>query len=230
MKTPQMMVRNLATISVLILSAVASAHGQTGKVLSANVPFAFEAGGTSLPAGTYQFKFQLSEQSLVISGAKAGEMKAHIISQLFGASLFKDTGLVFYTLEGRHVLSEIWIGEGGVLVNATPAQDNPARVRAVVSGVAPKMSGKEVYQRTCARCHGSQGEGNPQAGAFFQTEIPRINSAAIKAKSDQELKDIISQGRGNMDPVRVGQATLQHNLYPESVDAVIGYLRTLKAR
>jgi hypothetical protein len=87
MKTPQMMVRNLATISVLILSAVASAHGQTEKVLNANVPFAFEAGGTSLPAGTYQFQFQLSEQSLVISGAKAAEVKAHIVSQLFGASL-----------------------------------------------------------------------------------------------------------------------------------------------
>jgi mono/diheme cytochrome c family protein len=138
--------------------------------------------------------------------------------------------LVFYTLEGRHVLSEVWIGEGGVLVNATPAQDNPAMVMAVVSGVAPKMSGKEAYQRACARCHGSQGEGSPLAEAFFQTQIPRIDSATLKSKSDQELKDIISQGRGNMEPVRVGQARLQHNLYPESVGAVIGYLRTLKER
>jgi hypothetical protein len=31
-----------------------------------------------------------------------------------------------------------------------------------------------------------------------------------------------------MDPVRMGQATVQHLLDPQSVDAVIGYVRTFK--
>jgi len=82
-----MTARNLITISVLSLLAVASAYGQAGTVLSANVPFAFEAGGTSLPAGTYQFKYRPSDETLVISGGKAGEMKLHSIAQLAGASL-----------------------------------------------------------------------------------------------------------------------------------------------
>jgi mono/diheme cytochrome c family protein len=228
MKTLQMMAGIVATSSVLTLLAVASARGQTAEVLSANVPFAFEAGGTSLPAGPYQFKFQPGERSLVISGAKAGDMKLPIISHIYGASLFKYTGLVFDTVEGHHVISEIWFGEGGMLVNATPVERTPEMVMAVVSGAAPKMSGKEVFARTCARCHGAQGEGKAEADMFFQMEIPRLNSKVLKAKSDDELRDIITHGRSKMDPVRTGQATLQHNLYPESVDAVISYLRGLK--
>jgi mono/diheme cytochrome c family protein len=115
-----------------------------------------------------------------------------------------------------------------VVVTATPKEHPHEMVIAVVSGAAPKMSGKEVFERTCARCHGPQGKGNPAADKFFQTQIPRLDSAYVQAKSDQELRDVISHGRRNMDPVRMGQATLQHLLYPELVDAVIRYVRTFK--
>lgn len=229
MKTLLMTARNLTTISVLTLLAVASAHGQTGPVLSANVPFSFEAGGTSLPAGTYQFRVRLSDQSLVISDAKGGETKLHVISQLAGASLFRDVGLVFDNFRGRHVLAEVWIpGEGGVLVSSTLEKHTHEMVVAVVSGAAPTMSGKEVFEHTCARCHGPQGKGNPAADKFFQTRIPRLDSAYVQEKSDQELKDVISHGRRQMDPVRMREAAVQHLLDPESVDAVIGYVRTFK--
>ena len=224
-----MTARNLITISVLSLLAVASAYGQAGTVLSANVPFAFEAGGTSLPAGTYQFKYRPSDETLVISGGKAGDMKLHSIAQLAGASLFKDTGLVFDAFEGKHVLSEVWIpGEGGVLVNASPKQHPREVVVAMVSGTEPNLSGKEVYQRTCVRCHGSQGTGNPEADKFFQVAIPRLNSAYVQTKSDKELRGVITQGKRNMDPVRMGQGQMQHLLDPKSVGAVIDYLRTFK--
>jgi mono/diheme cytochrome c family protein len=95
-------------------------------------------------------------------------------------------------------------------------------------GAAPNLSGKGVFERTCARCHGPQGKGNPAADKFFQTPIPRLDSASVQTKSDQELKDIISYGRRQMDPVRMRQAAVQHLLDPESVDAVISYGRTLK--
>jgi len=228
-KTLMMTPRNLITISILSLLVVASAYGQAGTVLSANVPFAFEAGGTSLPAGTYQFKFRASDKTLVISGGKAGEMKLHAIAQLAGASLFKDTGLVFDAFEGNHVLSEVWIpGEGGVLVNASPKRHPHEVVVAMVSGTEPNLSGKEVYQRTCVRCHGPQGTGNSEADKFFQVAIPRLNSAHVQTKSDKELRDVITQGKRNMDPVRMGQGPLQHLLDPKSVGAVIDYLRTFK--
>jgi cytochrome c5 len=229
MKTLLMTARILTTISVLTLLVVASAQAQAGTVLSANVPFSFAAGGTTLPAGTYQFKFRPNDETLLINGGKAGELKLHAIAQLAGASLFKDTGLVFDAFEGRHVLSEVWIpGEGGVLVNAAPKQHPHEVVVAMVSGTEPKLTGKEVYQRTCIRCHGPQGTGNPEADKFFQVAIPRLNSAHVQTKSDKDLKDIITQGRRNMDPVRVGQGPLQHLLDPRSVGAVIDYLRTFK--
>jgi cytochrome c553 len=221
-----MSARNLVTACLLALLTVAFAYGQTATVLSANVPYGFEVSGTSLPAGTYQFKIQVKEHTLVISGAKSGEIKVPIVSQLYGSSVYKDTGLVFDNFESHHVLSEVWIGEGGVLVNATSTQHNHEMVVAVVSGTAPKMSGKEVFQHTCARCHGPNGQGNPDADKFFQTQIPHLNSKFIQTKSDQELREIITHGTGKMDPVRVGQAKLQHYLDPESVGAVIAYIRT----
>jgi cytochrome c553 len=230
MTTLQMTARNLAAISVLTLLAVASAHGQAETVIRANVPFGFEVGGASLPAGTYQFKISLAERSVLISGAKTGERKVHIITQLGGGSFFfGEGGLVFDTFEGHHALSEVWIpGQDGVLVNVTSKQHAHERVIAVTSGPAPNLSGKAVFARTCARCHGPNGQGNPAADKFFKTTVPRLDSAYVQAKSDEELKDIISHGKRNMDPVRMGQATVQHLLYPESVDAVIRYLRTLK--
>jgi mono/diheme cytochrome c family protein len=165
----------------------------------------------------------------VISGDKAGEVKLHVIARLAGASLFKDTGVVFDAFGGHHVLSEVWIpGEGGVLVNAAPKQHPHETVVAVVSGAAPKMSGKEVFESTCIRCHGPLGKGNPAADKFFKTPIPRLDSAYVQSKSDDELRDVISHGRRNMDPVRMGQASMQHLLYPELVGAVISYVRTFK--
>lgn len=228
-KTLKVMTRNLAIISVLTLLAVAPTRGEEGRVLSANVPFSFDAGDKSLPAGNYQFEFRLGEQVLLVRGEKIGEIKLPFVSVLAGASLYSDVGLVFNTYHKLHVLSEVWIpGEGGVLVKAAPKEYTREMVIAVVSGAGPQMSGKEIFERTCARCHGPQGRGNPAAEKFFNTSIPRLDSAHIQTKSDQELRDIISHGRRQMDPVRMQAATVQHLLYPESVDAVIAYVRTLK--
>lgn len=219
--------RSLSAIGVLSLVAVSSAQGQTGIVLRANVPFGFEAGGKPLPAGAYQFTFRSGERSLALSGAKSGELTLPIITKLAGGS-FSEAGLVFDTFGDRRVLSEVWIpGQDGVLVNATPKGHTHERVIAVVSGAAPNLSGKAVFQATCARCHGPKGNGNPAADKFFQIEVPRLSSAYVQSKTDDELRDIISHGRRKMDPVRVGQATVQHLLAPESVDVVIAYVRTL---
>jgi len=229
MTTLQKTTRNLTTSSLLTLLAVASAYGQGVTVLRASVPFAFETHGTSLPAGAYQFKVRIANYSLVISGDKTADVRVPIITQLSGFSVFRDAGLVFDTFEGHHVLSEIWIpGEDGVLVSATPKKHTHDMVIAMVAGATPNLSGKQVFERTCARCHGPKGQGNLAADKFFKTPVPKLDSAYVQSKSDQELRDIISHGKRMMDPVRLRQATVQHLLDPQSVDAVISYLRTLK--
>ena len=113
-------------------------------------------------------------------------------------------------------------------MNITKKQHTSQMIMAMVSGAGPKMSGKAIFQQTCSRCHGPQGQGNPAADKFFKTAVPRLDSKFVQSKSDTELKDIISNGKGMMDPVRTGQASLQHVLPPDSVNAVVSYLRTLK--
>jgi cytochrome c5 len=229
MSTLQKLNRILLTASVLSLLAVVSAHGQNVTVLRANVPFAFEVHGTPLPAGAYTFQYRRSDNSLLIRGAARGDVRVPIITQLGGNSIFRDTGLVFDSFEGHHVLSEMWVpGEEGLLVSSTSKQHTHEMVIAVLSSAAPNLPGKIVFERTCARCHGPSGQGNAAADKFFKTPVPRLDSSFVQAKSDDELKDIVSHGKGMMDPVRTGQATVQHLLAPESVDAVVSYLRTLK--
>ena len=229
MKILPMTSRILAILSILALLAAAPTHGQTGPVLSANIPFSFSAGEAALPEGTYQFEYRPTERSVIIRDAKGAETKARIVSKLAGASLFADIGLVFDAYQGHHVLAEMWIpGQGGVLVTVTPEIHDEVRVMAVVSGTAPTASGKRLFETACARCHGTMGKGNSMADMFFQISIPTLDSPQVQSKSDEELKDIISHGKGLMDPLPAGQGALQHVLYPDAVDALVKYLRTLK--
>lgn len=229
MTTLQMTAKTLTTITLLTLLAAASAYGQAAASLDANVPFAFEAGGKVLPAGTYKFEVRFGSREVQVSGAENRSAHMWIITQLSGFSIYRDAGLVFNNFEGKHVLSEIWIpGENGVLVSTTSKKHTNESVIAVISGATPNLSGKEIFEHTCARCHGPNGQGNPAADKFFKTPVPRLDSAYVQSKSDEELRDIISHGRRNMDPVRLKQATVEHLLDPKSVDAVIKYVRTLK--
>jgi len=229
MKNLQVKAKNLTIIAALTLLAVAPALGQSATALRASVPFDFEIGGKSVPAGTYQFSLRLGQGAVVMSGAKAGDMRMPIISKLGTGTMFTDATLIFDTFEGHHALSEVWIpGEEGVLVKVTPKGHTHESVIAVVTGPMPKLSGKAVFERTCARCHGPKGQGNPAADKFFQTPVPKLDSAYVQGKSDEELKDIISHGRRMMDPVRMGQAQVQHLLDSGSVEAVIQYVRTFK--
>lgn len=93
-----------------------------------------------------------------------------------------------------------------------------------------EQSGKAIFDGTCKNCHGPEGKGDAMADKFYQVQIPRLNSAYVQDKSDDELKEIITKGRRKMEPVKAGQPSAQHRLEPESVDAVIGYVRTLKKK
>jgi hypothetical protein len=106
-RTLQMMARHLTTFGVLMLLAVSSANGQA-VALHANVPFAFELGGKSIPAGSYKIEV-LGSRYVQISTPKELVVKLPIITQLGGNRLFGDASLVFDEFEGHHLLSEVWI-------------------------------------------------------------------------------------------------------------------------
>jgi len=231
MKGLPMYTKGLTTASILAFLILVPAYGQAGPTLSAQVPFSFSVGEATLPEGTYQFEYRIAGQSLVIRDAKGVETKVPVVSRLAGASLFVDIGLVFDAFQSHHVLAEVWMpGQGGVLVSATPTVHDEVRVMAVVSGAPPSLSGKRLFETACVRCHGTQGKGNSMADMFFQIRIPTLDSPEVQSRSDDELKNIISRGKGMMEPAPEGQGSLQHVLYPDAVDALVKYVRTLKKR
>jgi cytochrome c5 len=193
-----------------------------------DVPYAFTFGVKLLPAGSYTFR--TSGVWLIAQSSSGGTFNGSILSTLTGPSvLLRDGSLVFEKAESGRVLSEVWIpGSNGLLVHSiAKGHDHDVLL---VSGLSRTraVSGKAAFSLTCARCHGADGKGEPSADKFFNTAIPRLSSAAVQSKTDEELREQIRQGSSAMPPVEIDEAGFRHRLPPQDVDAVIAYVRTLK--
>jgi cytochrome c5 len=214
--------------NLLTFFAVGPLLGQTKQSVQAEIPYPFTVASNALPAGTYTFT--VTEVGLEVRPAAGGMFRALIVTRLGGPTeLFRDGTLVFDKMGDRRILSEVWIpGTDGVLVHSTPK--GHAHDILLLSGAnpGPGLSGSATYDRTCRRCHGPHGNGDESADKFFKIAIPRLDSAAVQSKSDAELKEIIAKGTSAMPPVEVEESGFRHRLPPQSVDAVIAYVRTFK--
>ena len=96
---------------------------------------------------------------------------------------------------------------------------------ATVAGVAlgaDAKAGADVFNTKCKGCHGEAGAApNEAVGKMLGAQIPALNSDAIQAKSDADLKSVVTTGKGKM-PAVLKSAT------PAQVDDVIAYVRSLK--
>ncbi|MEQ9207586.1 MAG: c-type cytochrome [Phycisphaerales bacterium] len=88
------------------------------------------------------------------------------------------------------------------------------------------VSGETVYKNTCMLCHGADAQGSPHLGK------PLRNSAYIQNSTDQELIDVITNGRfpdhplnttGVLMPARGAQ-----NISDEAIVKVVGFLREIQ--
>ena len=61
-------------------------------------------------------------------------------------------------------------------------------------------AGKEVFQSKCAACHGPGGEGKESVAKMFGVEMKPLGSKEIQAKSDDDLRKTITEGKGKMKP------------------------------
>jgi cytochrome c553 len=193
-----------------------------------DVPYAFTFGAKVLPPGSYTFR--TSGIWLIAQSSSGGTFNGSILSRLTGPSeLLRDGSLVFEKAENGRILSEVWMpGSDGLLVHSiAKGHDHDVLL---VSGLSQTqaVSGKMAFTLTCARCHGADGKGEPEADKFFNTTIPRLNSATVQSKTDEELREQIHQGSSVMPPVEVDEAGFRHRLPPQDVNSVIAYLRTLK--
>lgn len=88
-----------------------------------------------------------------------------------------------------------------------------------VSG-ANEAAGKAAYEKSCKSCHGPDGSGNPAIAKMFKVEMRPLGSKEVQAKTEPELKTVITKGTGKM-PAVSGVTDAQ------AAD-VAAFLRTLK--
>ena len=66
---------------------------------------------------------------------------------------------------------------------------------------ANEAVGKATYEKSCKSCHGPDGSGNPAVAKMFKVEMRPLGSKEIQAKTDAELKTVITKGSGKMPAV-----------------------------
>lgn len=227
-KTRGASVTGMIAFALVTCFAVSAAFGQR-HAMRIDIPHAFTVGSDSkvLPPGTYTFSVNRNVLNVESSGVTLTRM---IITQLSGPGDFLEAGsLVFDTTGGGHILSEVWIpGTDGQLIYTIPKGHTHDVLLASYLSPTHTISGKTAYIQTCGRCHGVEGKGNKNADKFFNTTIPRLNSAAVQAKTDTELKVLINNGSSVMPPVEIEESGFKHRLPPQDVNAVIAYVRSLK--
>lgn len=90
----------------------------------------------------------------------------------------------------------------------------------LVAAKGDATKGKAVYEKRCATCHGKAGEGNANMAKMLKVTLRPLGSKEVQAKSDADLKKIITEGTGKMKGIK--------DIQPGDIANVIAYLRTLK--
>jgi len=89
---------------------------------------------------------------------------------------------------------------------------------AAASLAADAKAGAAVYDRSCKGCHGANG--TPSPGMAKAMNIKDMKSPDIQALSADDIKTIVTAGKGKMKPVT--------SVTGNSVDDVVAYVKSLK--
>jgi mono/diheme cytochrome c family protein len=91
----------------------------------------------------------------------------------------------------------------------------PAALYAQTSADA-KLVENPIFKKNCAKCHGRTAEGRHFGG-------PSLVSDKTKAASDDELREILANGKGRM-PTYAGKLT------PEEISTLVEQIRLLNTK
>lgn len=91
----------------------------------------------------------------------------------------------------------------------------------VAAGIAADASaGQAVFNRACKSCHGADGTPNPAIAKMFNVDMQDLKSAQVQALSNDDIKKIVSAGKGKMRPVNSVTGT--------DLDNIAAYVHSLK--
>ena len=88
---------------------------------------------------------------------------------------------------------------------------------ATVLQAADATAGKAAYDKSCKSCHGA--DGTPSAGMAKAMNLKDLKSPEVQTESDDDLKKIITDGKGKMKPVASASS---------SAADIVAYMRTWK--
>jgi len=81
-------------------------------------------------------------------------------------------------------------------------------------------AGQAAFARACKMCHGPDGTPNPAIAKMMNVDMKDLKSAEVQAMSNDDIKKIISGGKGKMKPIS--------SVSGSTLDDVAAYIHTLK--
>jgi hypothetical protein len=136
--------KNLTTKMMIAAAALVAVAGvASAQTMEAKIPFAFRAGGTVLPAGTYRVEMLRGPSGspfLVIRGQEPGQqVQALTFPNGYAKKAWTSSGdpvLSFQCGVGRCALRDVWMGDEGRPVYQIPVpslgKDEPRSVAEIV--------------------------------------------------------------------------------------------------
>lgn len=111
-------------ISALFLMMSLTPAASGADIVNGNIPFAFQVGNKTMPAGDYEIEIDRAKENVKI---RSTEKKGPEAMELIVTYLAKpahgnadDTDIVFDKVGDKYILSEVWrAGADGVLVHVT---------------------------------------------------------------------------------------------------------------
>jgi predicted CXXCH cytochrome family protein len=95
-----------------------------------------------------------------------------------------------------------------------------AAAAATTVQAADANAGKAVYQKSCKSCHGPDGTPNAAVAKMMKADMKDLKSSDVQAMSDDDLKKVITNGKGKMKPIA--------SVSGADADNVVAYVRSLK--
>lgn len=79
---------------------------------------------------------------------------------------------------------------------------------------------KTAYDLHCALCHGEDGEAVETLEKLVNVEIPHLGSTYVQEQSDEQIRKVILEGKGKMNPVQTVEE--------KEIAGVIAFIRSFK--